>query len=114
MKMVGCLFVGHAIGEHHLKTNFNCTGRGDVKDLLSHLFASCNNNADTPSLNEIMGYFIHIEMWSGVTLVLHRNPTVIKTMDLDMKVMTYFLSMTGRNYLRLFRADREKALMYTV
>eukprot|EP00957_Ditylum_brightwellii_P135680 10347309-Ditylum_brightwellii.AAC.1 len=42
-----------------------------------------------------MDYFIHIEMWSAVTLVLHRNTTIIKAMDLDMKVMADFLSMTG-------------------
>jgi len=72
----------------------DCTG--DVKDLISHLFALCNNNADNPSPNEIMDYFVHIEMWSGATLVLDTNPAVIKTMGLDTKVMADLLSTVGR------------------
>eukprot|EP00957_Ditylum_brightwellii_P034331 2604365-Ditylum_brightwellii.AAC.1 len=63
--------------------NFNFTG--DVKALISHLFALFNNNADNPSPNEILDYFVHFEMWNGAKLVLDRNPAVIKTIGLDTK-----------------------------
>jgi len=68
----------------------------DVNALFSHLFSLYNNDADNPSPNEIMDYFVHIEMWNGVTLVLDRNPAVIKRMGLDTKVMADFLSTVGR------------------
>mmetsp|Transcript_27118 Transcript_27118/g.34597 ORF Transcript_27118/g.34597 Transcript_27118/m.34597 type:complete len:93 (-) Transcript_27118:237-515(-) len=60
---------------------FNFTG--DVKVLFSHLFAIYNNNAGNPSPNEIMDYFVRIEMWNGVSLVLDSNPDVVKTIGLD-------------------------------
>eukprot|EP00957_Ditylum_brightwellii_P144855 11033333-Ditylum_brightwellii.AAC.1 len=43
-----------------------------------------------------MDYFIHRQLWNGTTLVLDRNPTVIKTMGLDIKVMADFLCRVGR------------------
>eukprot|EP00957_Ditylum_brightwellii_P169357 12890154-Ditylum_brightwellii.AAC.2 len=73
----------------------------DVKVLLSHLFALCNisTNDTCPPPKEIMDYFIHIQLWNGVTLVLDRhNPTaLIQTMGLDTKVMADFLSTVGRH-----------------
>jgi len=81
--------------------NFKCTGFV----LFSHLFALYNNKAYNHTPREIMNYFIRIQMWNGVTLVLDTHPTVIKTMDLDMKVTADVLSMTGRrcNLLSLWR-----------
>eukprot|EP00957_Ditylum_brightwellii_P157509 11988474-Ditylum_brightwellii.AAC.3 len=76
------------------KNKFNFTG--DVKVLFSHLFALCNSDTENPSPNEIMDYFVHVEMWNGATLVLDRKPTVIKTMGLDTKVMADLLSTVGR------------------
>jgi len=73
---------------------FNLTR--DAEMLFSHLFALYNNNADNPSPNEIIDYFIHMEMWNGATLVLGRHPAAIKTMGLDTKVMADFLSTVGR------------------
>eukprot|EP00957_Ditylum_brightwellii_P203695 15335822-Ditylum_brightwellii.AAC.1 len=69
---------------------------GDVKILFFHLFALCNNDADNPSPNEIMDYFVHIKMWNGVTLNVDRNPDVIKTIGFDTKVMADLLSTVGR------------------
>eukprot|EP00957_Ditylum_brightwellii_P106070 8090840-Ditylum_brightwellii.AAC.1 len=69
---------------------------GDVKVLLSHLFALCSNNADNPSPNEIMDYFVHIKMWNGVMLNVDRNPAVIKTIGLDTKAMVDLLSTVGQ------------------
>eukprot|EP00957_Ditylum_brightwellii_P115815 8834068-Ditylum_brightwellii.AAC.1 len=47
-----------------------------------------------------MDYFICIQFWNGVTLVLDRLPTLIspvtKIMGLDTKVMADFLSRVGR------------------
>eukprot|EP00957_Ditylum_brightwellii_P119158 9089192-Ditylum_brightwellii.AAC.1 len=68
----------------------------DVKAIFSHLFALYNNNADNLTPKEIMDYFVHIKMWNGVTLVLDRNPAVIKTIGLDTKAMADFLSTVGR------------------
>jgi len=76
------------------RDNFIFTG--DVKVLFSHLFALCNNDADNPSPNEIMDYFVHIKMWNGVTLNVDRNPDVIKTIGFDTKVMADLLSTVGR------------------
>mmetsp|Transcript_6836 Transcript_6836/g.10364 ORF Transcript_6836/g.10364 Transcript_6836/m.10364 type:complete len:224 (-) Transcript_6836:92-763(-) len=73
---------------------FNFTG--DVKVLFSHLFAIYNNNAGNPSPNEIMDYFVRIEMWNGVSLVLDRNPAVVKTIGLDTNAMADLLSTIGR------------------
>uniref|UniRef100_A0A7S4W510 Ankyrin repeat protein n=2 Tax=Ditylum brightwellii TaxID=49249 RepID=A0A7S4W510_9STRA len=68
----------------------------DVEVLLSRLFDLYNSNTHTLPPKEIMDYFIHIEMWNAVTLVLDRNPAVIKTMGLDTKVMADLLSTVGR------------------
>eukprot|EP00957_Ditylum_brightwellii_P147105 11200838-Ditylum_brightwellii.AAC.1 len=69
----------------------SCTG--DVKELFSHLFGLCNRNALTrPPQKNIIDYFIRIQLWNGVKLVLDRHPTAIKTMGLDTKVMADFLS----------------------
>jgi len=62
----------------------------------SHLFSLYNNDADNPSPNEIMDYFVHIKMWNGVTLNVDRNPDVIKTIGFDTKVMADLLSTVGR------------------
>eukprot|EP00957_Ditylum_brightwellii_P035928 2722578-Ditylum_brightwellii.AAC.1 len=43
-----------------------------------------------------MNYFIRIQLWNGTSLVLDRNPTVIKTMGLDTKVMADFLCRVGQ------------------
>eukprot|EP00957_Ditylum_brightwellii_P102888 7841482-Ditylum_brightwellii.AAC.1 len=43
-----------------------------------------------------MDYFIFIQLWNGTSLILNRNPTVIKTMGLDTKVMADFLCRVGR------------------
>jgi len=67
-----------------------------VKVPFSHLFALFNNNADNPSPKEVLDYFVNIEMWNGATLVLNRNPAVIKTMGLDTKAMADLLSTVGR------------------
>jgi len=73
---------------------------GDVEVLFSHLFALCNNNTDNHYPKETIDYFIRIELWNGVTLVLDRHPTlmspVTETMGLDTKVMADFLSTVGR------------------
>mmetsp|Transcript_24090 Transcript_24090/g.35033 ORF Transcript_24090/g.35033 Transcript_24090/m.35033 type:complete len:90 (+) Transcript_24090:141-410(+) len=66
------------------------------KFFFSHLFALYNNDAGNPSPNEIMDYFVRIEMWNGVSLVLDSNPAVVKTIGLDTKVMADFLSTVGR------------------
>eukprot|EP00957_Ditylum_brightwellii_P088971 6775343-Ditylum_brightwellii.AAC.1 len=71
-----------------------CTGY--VEMLFTRLFAICNNNTDHHTPKEIMDYFICIQLWNGTTLVLDRNPTVIKAMGLDTKVMADFLSRVGR------------------
>eukprot|EP00957_Ditylum_brightwellii_P205397 15343712-Ditylum_brightwellii.AAC.1 len=68
----------------------------DVKVLFSHLFALFKNKADNPSSNEIMDYFVHIEMWNGAKLVLDRHPAVIKSMGLDTKVVADLLSTVGQ------------------
>jgi len=73
---------------------FNFTG--DVKVLFSHLFALYNNDAGNPSPNEIMDYFVRIEMWNGVSLVLDSNPAVVKTIGLDTNAMADLLSTIGR------------------
>eukprot|EP00957_Ditylum_brightwellii_P211988 15366831-Ditylum_brightwellii.AAC.3 len=75
------------------RDSFNFTG--DVKVLFSHLYASCNNNADNHPPNEITDYFIHIEMWNGVALIIDRNPAVIRKNGLDTKVMVDLLSTVG-------------------
>mmetsp|Transcript_16111 Transcript_16111/g.23669 ORF Transcript_16111/g.23669 Transcript_16111/m.23669 type:complete len:119 (-) Transcript_16111:1251-1607(-) len=64
--------------------------------LFSHLFALHNNDAGNPSPNEIMDYFVRIEMWNGVSLVLDRNPAVVKTIGLDTNAMADLLSTIGR------------------
>uniref|UniRef100_A0A7S1ZWQ8 Uncharacterized protein n=1 Tax=Ditylum brightwellii TaxID=49249 RepID=A0A7S1ZWQ8_9STRA len=71
----------------------------DVEVLLSRLFDLYNSNTHTLPPKEIMDYFIHIQLWNGVTLVLDRhNPTaLIQTMGLDTKVMADFLSTVGRH-----------------
>jgi len=46
--------------------------------------------------NEIINYFLSIQLWNGVSLVIDVQPTVIKSMDLHTNVMAEFLSMTGR------------------
>eukprot|EP00957_Ditylum_brightwellii_P052174 3955536-Ditylum_brightwellii.AAC.1 len=43
-----------------------------------------------------MRFFIRFELWNGVAFVLDKHPTIVKTMDLDIKVMADFLSMVGR------------------
>eukprot|EP00957_Ditylum_brightwellii_P113600 8660833-Ditylum_brightwellii.AAC.1 len=68
---------------------------GDVKILFSHLFAVYNNNAGNPFPHETMGYFVHIEMWNGVSLVLDSNPAVVKTIGLDTNAMADLLSTIG-------------------
>mmetsp|Transcript_24083 Transcript_24083/g.35022 ORF Transcript_24083/g.35022 Transcript_24083/m.35022 type:complete len:311 (+) Transcript_24083:109-1041(+) len=80
----------------------------DVRVLFSHLFALCISNTLIVSRHfpqyltlthppkETMDYFIRIQLWNGTTLVLDRNPTVIKTMGLDTKVMADFLCRVGR------------------
>eukprot|EP00957_Ditylum_brightwellii_P207906 15355070-Ditylum_brightwellii.AAC.1 len=67
----------------------------DVKVLLSHLFHLCSSNAHTHSPKDIMDYFISIHLWNGAMLVLDRHPTIIKTMDLDTKLMADLLSLLG-------------------
>mmetsp|Transcript_16113 Transcript_16113/g.23673 ORF Transcript_16113/g.23673 Transcript_16113/m.23673 type:complete len:224 (-) Transcript_16113:1179-1850(-) len=79
---------------HLQRYNHNFTG--DVKVLFSHLFALYNNDAGNPSPNEIMDYFVRIEMWNGVSLVLDRNPAVVKTIGLDTNAMADLLSTIGR------------------
>jgi len=74
----------------------NSNFTGDIEILFAHLFALCHNNTDNHSPREIMDYFIRIQLWNGTTLVLDRNPTVIKTMGLDTKVMADFLCRVGR------------------
>mmetsp|Transcript_6845 Transcript_6845/g.10379 ORF Transcript_6845/g.10379 Transcript_6845/m.10379 type:complete len:235 (-) Transcript_6845:193-897(-) len=79
---------------NHNFSYFNFTG--DVKVLFSHLFALYNNDAGNPSPNEIMDYFVRIEMWNGVSLVLDSNPAVVKTIGLDTNAMADLLSTIGR------------------
>eukprot|EP00957_Ditylum_brightwellii_P150488 11459262-Ditylum_brightwellii.AAC.1 len=43
-----------------------------------------------------MDYFVRIEMWNGVSLVLERNPAVVKTIGLDTNVMADLLFNIGR------------------
>jgi len=86
-----------AMSSLHCSSNWdtsNCTE--DVKMLFSHLFSLCSNNTHNHSPKEIMEYFIRIQLWNGTTLVLDRHPTVIKTINIDTKVMADFISMTGR------------------
>jgi len=70
----------------------------DVKKLFGYASALYKNDTTNSSisLNEIMNYFISIELWNGVTLVFERHPTVIKSMHLDTNVMAHFLFMVWR------------------
>eukprot|EP00957_Ditylum_brightwellii_P067215 5101286-Ditylum_brightwellii.AAC.1 len=80
---------------HLQRCYFNFTG--DVKVLFSHLFAVYTKDAGNSSPNEIMDYFVRIEMWNGVMLVLDSNPAVVKTIGLDTKVMADLLFTVGRH-----------------
>eukprot|EP00957_Ditylum_brightwellii_P014444 1087884-Ditylum_brightwellii.AAC.1 len=75
------------------RENFNFTG--DVKVLFSHLYASCNNNADNHSPNKIIDYFIHIEMWNGVMFNVDKSHADVRTIGLDNNVMADLLSTVG-------------------
>jgi len=67
----------------------------DEKMLFDCLYNLYNDKTDNPSPEEIMSFFIHFELWSGVAFVLDRHPTIVKTMDLDTKVMADFVFMVG-------------------
>ena len=73
---------------------------GDVKVLLSHLNDLCSSNAYTRPPKDLMEYFFSIQLWNVTMLVLDRHPNaitkVIKTMDLDTKLMADFVSTVGR------------------
>uniref|UniRef100_A0A7S2E7D9 Uncharacterized protein n=1 Tax=Ditylum brightwellii TaxID=49249 RepID=A0A7S2E7D9_9STRA len=70
--------------------------RADVKKLVSYVSAVYSEITDNPSPNEIMTYFVSINLWNGVAFVLNKHPGVVKAMDLDAKIMTNFLFMVGR------------------
>jgi len=44
----------------------------------------------------MMDYFIGIQWWNGVLLVLDRHPLLKKQMEVDTKVFPNFLSVIGR------------------
>eukprot|EP00957_Ditylum_brightwellii_P004732 359886-Ditylum_brightwellii.AAC.1 len=70
--------------------------RRRTERLISQLSALCNSNTDNPSPNEILNFFVRIELWNGITFVLDKHPIVVKAIDLDTNVMADFLSTVGR------------------
>jgi hypothetical protein len=93
---VGILSVSSLLGDLEEREE----EEGAVKVLLSHLNDLCSSNAPTCTPKELMEYFFSIQIWNVTMLVLDRYPhaitKVIKTLDMDTKLMAYFLSTVGR------------------
>jgi len=76
-------------------------GKGDGKTLKILLFCvsslySDEKANDNPSLNDIMRFFINIEWWNGVLLLVDKHPSITKTLNLHTNIMPHFLSVVGK------------------
>jgi len=67
----------------------------EVRDLLCHVSSLLSNEVFDPPSNGSKAYFINIELWNGVFLVINKHPTITKGFNLRMNVMPKFLSRVG-------------------
>eukprot|EP00957_Ditylum_brightwellii_P115029 8773891-Ditylum_brightwellii.AAC.1 len=67
-----------------------------AKKLFTYVSIVHSGKTSDPSLNELLSFFIGIEMWNGVAFVLDKHPDYVRAMNLDIMLMGDFLSIVGR------------------
>uniref|UniRef100_A0A7S2E0Q7 Uncharacterized protein n=1 Tax=Helicotheca tamesis TaxID=374047 RepID=A0A7S2E0Q7_9STRA len=67
----------------------------DVLSVVHHLYS--NNNLNNDELKEVMNFFIQMEWWNGVALLLDKHPDFLKYLNVDdFKMFPRLFSIIGR------------------
>uniref|UniRef100_A0A7S2MIC7 Uncharacterized protein n=1 Tax=Helicotheca tamesis TaxID=374047 RepID=A0A7S2MIC7_9STRA len=75
----------------------NTENDADVKKVFTYVYKLFDDaSIDNDCLKEMVDYFISIQWWNGVLLLLDRHPLLKKQMEVDTKVFPNFLSVVGQ------------------